>query len=951
MPGAAGSVSIEGSPAAGTPTAQGSPLRRTLALSLTALVVALAVAALVPRPATTRTQSAHDFVHFESGHVHPLALTPDGTRLLAVNTADARLSVFDLTGALPVRVAEIPVGLEPVSVAARNDQEAWVVNHLSDDVSIVDLTTLHVRATLRVGDEPSDVVFAGSPVRAWVSVSQADAIRIYDPTDLAAPPQVVAVPARKPRSLSVSADGGTVYAAILHGNDGQTVLSAAEAMDSLPPPVPPMRAGLPPAPNVGLVIHNIAGNWRDVSGKLWDSKVPYSVPRVELIRFDAANPTSFTTFGDLATSMLATDVNPVTGACAVAGTEAMTDLRFEPNVRGHVSEARVALVPAAGPPTLAGLNPHVNYAVPTGPPSELDSALALPTGADWSPDGTRLYVTALGSDKLGVLSDAGALLARVPTVPGPSGVLVDGPRERLYVLGRFRNQLQTLSTETLLPVATTSIGFDPTPDDIVNGRRFFYGGFTSGHGDQSCASCHFFGDMDNLTWDLGDPTGDMTPVPPGMLDPLLAPMHPMKGPMTTQSLRGLPNTGLLHWRGDRNDFLAFRGATQGLLGLAAPIPDSEMVAMSQFVLPLVYPPNPRQFLNRGFQMAPPGQPSAQRGRAFFLNTPVDGGQPCGFCHTQPTGTNKQLINRFALLASQDVKVPQLRNLYQKTGFADSAGAVNKRGSGFVHDGATDDLFDFLLFPGFNFASDTTGENQRRDMVAYLLSFDTGLAPAVGAQVTFNGGPGDAARVARMDTLIIRQPAGDCDLVAHGRVGGVPRSWLYVGTTWQPDLAGQPTLTSAQLRALAGPGGEVTVMGVPVGSGTRMGRDRDRDGYPDGDEIAAMSDPGNPASTPANVGVGNAPLVTGLTAARPNPFRGSTRFEVTLAREGSVELVVYDVLGREARVITRGGTWPAGRHAFTWDGLRERGARAGAGVYYARLRTADGGATRVVVKLD
>ena len=28
--------------------------------------------------------------------------------------------------------------------------------------------------------------------------------------------------------------------------------------------------------------------------------------------------------------------------------------------------------------------------------------------------------------------------------------------------------------------------------------------------------------------------------------------HPMKGPMTTQSLRGMANHGPMHWRGDRN---------------------------------------------------------------------------------------------------------------------------------------------------------------------------------------------------------------------------------------------------------------------------------------------------------------------------------------------------------------------------------------------------------------
>src|SRR5262245_45881713 len=200
-----------------------------LALVVLALGLGVLPGQLVSRPAATT-----DFVHFESGHVHPLAMTPDGTRLLAVNTPDNRLAVFDLTGPVPVRVAEIPVGLEPVSVALRSDTEAWVVNQLSDDVSIVDLGTLHVRATLKVGDEPADVVFAGAPVRAWVSVSQEDALKVYDPANLVAPPQVVPIPARKPRSLSVSPDGANVYAAVFNSSHGATVLSEAEAGDSLP---------------------------------------------------------------------------------------------------------------------------------------------------------------------------------------------------------------------------------------------------------------------------------------------------------------------------------------------------------------------------------------------------------------------------------------------------------------------------------------------------------------------------------------------------------------------------------------------------------------------------------------------------------------------------------------------------------------------------------------------
>jgi YVTN family beta-propeller protein len=169
-------------------------MRRTLAVLLAAVSLSLAAATLLPRGATTRTQAAADFMHFESGHVHPLAMTPDGSRLLAVNTADGRLAVFSLTGPAPARIADIPVGLEPVSVAVRSNHEAWVVNQLSDDISIVDLTTLHVRATLRVGDEPADVAFAGTPARAWVSVSQEDAIKLYDPRRCRAPSRYLRCP-------------------------------------------------------------------------------------------------------------------------------------------------------------------------------------------------------------------------------------------------------------------------------------------------------------------------------------------------------------------------------------------------------------------------------------------------------------------------------------------------------------------------------------------------------------------------------------------------------------------------------------------------------------------------------------------------------------------------------------------------------------------------------------
>ena len=65
--------------------------------------------------------SAQSFVNFEGKQTGPIRLSPDGTRLFAVNTPDNRLSVFDVSNPLdPILIAEIPVGLEPVSVNARD---------------------------------------------------------------------------------------------------------------------------------------------------------------------------------------------------------------------------------------------------------------------------------------------------------------------------------------------------------------------------------------------------------------------------------------------------------------------------------------------------------------------------------------------------------------------------------------------------------------------------------------------------------------------------------------------------------------------------------------------------------------------------------------------------------------------------------------------------------------
>lgn len=919
----------------------------------TLLLIAATALTSVP-PVLAR--AAPEYTLFESGQVRPLALSPDGKLLFAANTPDNRLEIFQVRPSGLTHVSSVPVGLEPVAVAARSSSEVWVVNHLSDSVSVVQVASGgqsgRVVRTLLVGDEPRDLVFAGprrdrafitaahrgqnapfDPQLTTPGVGRAD-VWVFDAVHLGAPLggtplSILTLFADTPRALAVSADGRRVYAAAFHSGNRTTVISEAAITDGFGPdglPGPSTSASGVPAPETGLIVKFDGAHWVDELGRVWDDKVRFSLPDKDVFAIDAAaSPPALVagpggSFAGVGTVLFGMVVNPVSGKVYVSNTEASNEVRFEgpgnftgSTVRGHLHESRITVLSAGGVAP-RHLNKHIDYSTCClpAPNAESETSLAFPQGMAITADGSTLFVAALGSNKIGVF--ATAALENDSFVPsqanqievsggGPTGIVLDGPQRRLYVLTRFDNAISIVDTAARAEIGHVSM-HNPEPPSVLEGRRFLYDARnTSSHGDSACASCHVFGDLDSLAWDLGNPDDEPLANPGPFTVNVInfftglpiadgATFHPMKGPMTTQSLRGMANHGPMHWRGDRTGgneapsvqpdsgtfdevaaFKKFNPAFMGLIGRDAPLGDADMQAFTDFILQVTYPPNPIRALDNSLT------PDQQAGLEFFNGPRVDGLAPCSGCHVLDRTANPGVATPGLFGTSgqssfdfqpQLLKVPHFRNLYQKVGMfgmAENAALVPAnhqhqgdqiRGFGFLHDGSFDSIFRFVSIIPFTtlignpegIPLGPQGDVSRRHLEQLLLAFDSNLAPIVGQQVTLRSG-GLAAVGPRIDLLRARADRGECDLIAKGAVGAWEFGFVYTGAgQFQANIRGVPTVSDGALRQLGQFGGlPLTYTCAPPGSGRRMGIDRDGDGHLDGDEVLAGSDPADPASRP------------------------------------------------------------------------------------------------------
>ena len=874
---------------------------------------------------------------FESPQARPLALSPDGTRLYALNSPAGRLEIFDLQGSVPVAQASVPVGVEPVAVALHGSTEAWVVNHVSDSVSIVDLTLdpPAVKQTIALCDEPSDIVFAGpNRSRAFISMARRGQncpipqkpntpstpralVMVFDGDAPGAglrgsPLTTLELFGDAPRALAASADGSTVYAAVFRSGNRTTSIHELTVCDGGADAAPcevdgrMLPGGLPapnanhagvPAPEVGLIVKYDPQDraWKDELGRDWSEAVRFNLPDLDVFRIDAdaAVPVETGAYASVGTVLFNMAVNPVNGEVYVSNTEANNAVRFEgpgtnnSTVRGNLHRSRISIL-QGDQVRPRHLNKHIDYAVSPVPAGVKERSLAIPMGMAVSPDGQTLYLAAFGSSRVGVFSTASLsddsfapdANAQIEVGGGPAGLVLDAARGRLYVLTRFDNSLVTVDLATRAVVSRVPM-WNPEPESVVQGRPLLYDArLTTSNGESPCASCHVSANFDGLAWDLGNPDADVVvnPNPLRSLPDAKAPdFHPMKGPMLTQSLRGMAHAGPMHFRGDRSGamlddptdpldergaFLTFQPAFDGLLGRdEGALTEEQIHAFADFVLQVTYPPNPNRPLNN--QLAGEAAAGSDLFRSLVQFGEIQQHARCVGCHVVDPARGffgQDKITTQGVL--EPFKTPHMRNLYERIGmFGMTTAPLNGdtllfvegdtshqgdqiRGFGYDHAGAVDSLWRFTHYILFTYPQAKTPEAKlasRKQLAAYMLEFETDMAPIVGQQVSISANPA-SDQLDRLNLMMERAQmvypnpsdplAKECDLVATGRVDGALRGWVFgadgrfsplrdnaAGSVSKADLLGQAQVAGQTVTFTCLPAGMTAAyLGGPAGDG-------------------------------------------------------------------------------------------------------------------------------------
>ncbi|MDX1614258.1 MAG: hypothetical protein R3300_08100 [Candidatus Promineifilaceae bacterium] len=638
----------------------------TQLLALVALLAALLLAGgqtrLWERPMAEAARAAAANGAYVKRSSSAIAVTVAGNRVLAVNPDSDSLSLINLHDGLSV--IEIAVGDDPRTVAVSDDgRRAYTANRGDNSVSVVDLAAAQVIGHVAVGARPYGVVLSPDGRTLYVTEQGHDRLAVIDTAALRRT-MTVPLPDR-PSGLALSDDGRTLY--ITH------LLSGAISALTLPPP----RVHLP------------------LVARPADSPAAPASPRPA-----AAGAAGMTT-GAIS---LWSDSNLVQAfVIAPTGQRAVV-----PHTRANSSNTALTLSTTVFPVVslvdlLAGrhlLGQQFNLDI-LDPP-----AVGLPFDAAFTPDGATLWLVNAASNDVTVIDlEARDRLAHIEVGPNPRGVVISPDGSQAFVNNTLAGSVSIIDTATYTVTAVipvTSIPLDPL---LLSGKRLFHSSDDPRLGqDQwmSCNTCHFDGEHDGRTWQLG-----------------------FAGPRNTTGLLGLEGTLPLRWSGEWDEAadaeFAIRkdsfgtGLVEGELRCSLDPPDcanhpphaglsAELDALAAYISSLAPPLSPDRALGR------PLPPAAVRGEAHYNDASLG----CADCHPPPLYTDNQSHDVGTATADERIgpafNTPSLRGLYDSPPY--------------FHDGSAATLYEAVTRLGGAGQHDVSGRlspSEIEELLAFLLA--------------------------------------------------------------------------------------------------------------------------------------------------------------------------------------------------------------------------------------
>jgi YVTN family beta-propeller protein len=282
------------------------------------------------------------------------------------------------------------------------------------------------------------------------------------------------------------------------------------------------------------------------------------------------------------------------------------------------------------------------------PLDELERYASMPFGVAISPDKSRLYVTAGGSECVIAIDvarllhfvrtrprpasgsfaedlSAGAnyIVARIAVGHNPRGLAFSPDGRKLFVANRLEDTISIIDPRTNRVTSTIELEGPKVVSALRRGEQTFYTARYSFQGQIGCASCHIDSTFDGLQWDL-EPDGFGRDIVDNRLIEDLKGTEPFKwnGGNPNIPTECGPRTEMYFWRSEQYGQYTLADLALYMRGL---------------------PPRPNRWRLPGYELTP-GQ---ERGKALFGRTVDRFGKPiaesnrCSYCHSGPKGPSQK----------------------------------------------------------------------------------------------------------------------------------------------------------------------------------------------------------------------------------------------------------------------------------------------------------------------